>query len=171
MSNTLMKKVTKQDIGAAKLEAERLYLGRLDGHGEDFTATPVNGRLPRRHFRGALEEFAVLTADTMLKLVVDKLQEGYGLSGVPTQVVGQAYTVYLVKPESVRAEELKEEYKEVEAKLQAAVAAENEAIIQNTYEQRLATERRKREEAAKAAEQAEKESLMAEVRAALMGSK
>ncbi|MGC3895184.1 hypothetical protein [Pseudomonas urmiensis] len=171
MNKELMKKVTKQMIVDAKAEAERLYMGRLDGYSEDYAATPVNGRLPRRHFRGAVQEFSVLTADEMLKLVVGKLNEGYSLSEIPTQVIGQAYIAYLVKPEAVRAEELKEEHKEAETKLHAAVAAENEAIIQRTFEQRVATERRKREEAAKAAQEAEEAALMAEVRAALLESK
>lgn len=167
----LMKKVTKKDIEACKAEAERLYMGRLPGYHEDYSATPVNGRLPRRHFRGALEGFTVLTADAMLRQVIEKIAEGYSLGEIPTQVIGQAYTFYLVKPEAMRAEELKEEYKEAEAKLNADVAAENEAIIQRTYELRLATERRKREEAVKAAEEAEEQAIMTEVRAALMGGK
>lgn len=167
----LMKKVTRPMIAEAKAEAERLYMDRLDGYSEDFAATPINGRLPRRHFRGAVEEFTALTVDATLKLVIDRLQVGYTLSAIPTQVVGQACTVYLVKPEVVRAEELKQEYKEAEARLQAAVEAENEAIIQRTFEQRVATERRKREEAARAAQEAEEAALMAEVRAALLESK
>lgn len=172
----LMKKVTKKDIEACKAEAERLYMGRLTGYVDDISAVPVNGVYPRFYAVGAIEEFIATTADGLIDLVLEKTSKGWGKSDVMTQTFTPAnlpmqFAVYLVKPEAVRAEELKEVHKEAEAKLHAAVAAENEALIQRTFEQRVATERRKREEAAKAAQEAEEAALMAEVRAAMLGSK
>ncbi|MQG91333.1 hypothetical protein [Pseudomonas sp. MN1F] len=172
----LMKKVTKKDIEACKVEAERLYMGRLTGYVDDLSAVPVNGVYPRFYAAGAIEEFIATTADGLIGLVLEKTSQGWSKSDVMTQTFTPAnlpmqFAVYLVKPEAVRAEELKEVHKQAESKLHAAVAAENEAIIRRTFEQRMATERRKRAEAAKAAEEAEEQAIMAEVRAALMGGK
>lgn len=172
----LIKKVTRSMIVEAKAEAERKYMDRLSGYTEDFTASPTNGIYPRRYYAGALEEFIVPGVDAMITFVLEKISQGWSQSQVSTKCftppnLPQQFVVYLVKPEAVRAEELKEEYKEAEARLHAAVAAENEALIQRTFEQRVATERRKREEAAKAAQEAEEAALMAEVRAALLESK
>ncbi|WP_085677814.1 MULTISPECIES: hypothetical protein [unclassified Pseudomonas] len=172
----LMKKVTRKDIEACKAEAERLYMGRLTGYVDDISVMPVNGVYPRFYAAGAIEEFIATTADGLIDLVLEKASQGWSKSDVMTQAFTPAnlpmqFAVYLLKPEAVRAEELKEVHKQAEAKLHAAVVAENEAIIQRTFEQRVATERRKREEAAKAAQEAEEAELMAEVRAELMGGK
>ena len=149
MKQQVLKTVTVQDIQAAKDEAKRMYMLRIDGFDVDFQGHPdASGNLPRRHFKGAIVEFvASHGVDELLDLVLTKLVEGWTRSSTPTYCVSSTFfNVWLMKPAEQQAEDLKVLYAEAEAKLRARIEQENEAIIEHEVQLQMANAARKKAE-------------------------
>jgi hypothetical protein len=158
MKQQVLKTVTAQDIQAAKDEAKRMYMLRVDGFDVDFQGQPdESGNLPRRWMRGAVVEFvASHGVDELLDLVLAKLGAGWTRSSTPTYCVSSTFfNVWLTKPAEQQTEDLKVLYAESEAKLRERIEQENEAIIEHEVQLHMANAARKKaEQEAKDAEEA-----------------
>lgn len=165
---SVLNKVTREDIAAAKAQATALYMNRVEGHAEDWAAgQDSQGNFPRRFLRGAIQDFTTQFADPLLQLVTTKVAKGYKLSEMSTVQVGTVYTVFLAKPEADITADLKLEHEEAEAALKAKVDRENDAIIATQVALRKASVLRQREQALHDADKQLEAELLAEVRAAL----
>ncbi|PHX37508.1 hypothetical protein AO263_19435 [Pseudomonas sp. NZIPFR-PS5] len=91
--------------------------------------------------------------------------------GVMGVSLGGYTEMYLLKPDSVREKEIASIKKQVEADYSAELEAQRNAEIERVTEQQLAQARRQRAQEQAAAEQAERETVRAEVAASLAGGK
>lgn len=165
---SVLKKVTKEDIAAAKAQATALYMNRVEGFQDDWSAgQDSQGQFTRKFLRGAIQSFTTQFADPLLQLVTGKIAEGYNLSEISTVQVGNVYTVFLAKPEADQTADLKLEHEEAETAFRAKVQKDNDAIIATQVAQRKATVLRQREQALQDADKELEAELLAEVREAL----
>jgi hypothetical protein len=165
---TVLKKVTQAEKLAVQETATKLYMGRLEGHDIDISAQPDSrGNYPRRYFRGAIVQFTATGVDECLALVMEKAALGYTLSTIPTQVLGAAHFVHMVKPNAETAIQITEECREAEEKLIRHIEAQNNAIIAKQVAARKTVELHRLALAAKAEDEALDARLLAEVRTAL----
>ncbi len=140
---TVLMKVTKEATAAAKAQATKLYMDRVEGHDIDWAAgQDEHGNYSRKLFRGAISSFTVQYIDPLLKLVTGKLSEGWKLSAVGTEQAVYVYTVYLVKPDADIAADLILEHAEAVAALTAKVEKDNAEIVERQIALRIESEAR-----------------------------
>ncbi|MFJ4352735.1 hypothetical protein ACIPZ5_17750 [Pseudomonas sp. NPDC089428] len=129
-----VRKVDKTEL-QSKVDAEvALYKARTTGFHDDLNAAwlPHLNSQPRKHYVGAIEEVLEQSTSVAVAKVAAMLDQGYKFctSGYLPSIEKAMTKFYVVKPESLQAEDIKLIAAQVEADYKAEIDAYNEKVFE-----------------------------------------
>lgn len=136
---SVLRKSNKAELAALKEAAKVRFYNTQHGYDECAFTDPKTGRAIAGHVDGAYIPVLVVHPTEILKVYKEKLAEGYTLHELEVMpFVGQSMNIYFYRPQAEIDADLERLYQKVTEDYNAAIEAENNAIIEREVQLQVA---------------------------------
>ncbi|WP_207265144.1 hypothetical protein [Pseudomonas sp. GW101-3H06] len=165
---SVLRKANKAELAALKDAAKEKFYNTQHGYDQFAFTDPKTLRPIGGMVKGAYTYFTVVYLTEILKTYIEKIELGYTLHELGAQpLTGHSVNIYFYRPQSEIDADLALIYEQVTQEYNAAIEAENTAIIEREVQFQMANTVRLRAEQKARDEQEEADRIRMEVEAEL----